>query len=111
MRDGINWYAYCSNNPLIYRDPDGNIFVDQVNRVLRTIGSYTIPGYNRMVAAEENLAAENFSEAVKHAVYAGMAAGMAAAGSVLAKTDQKAVSFVTDVAGGNEGTSLGRLGS
>lgn len=29
-RDGLNWYAYCYNNPVYYKDPSGNIPIDTI---------------------------------------------------------------------------------
>ena len=30
-KDGLNWYAYCGNNPVMYVDPSGYITDDEIN--------------------------------------------------------------------------------
>jgi len=41
--DGMNWYAYCGNNPLNYADPSGNYAVE-VNIPLATIWHWSSVG-------------------------------------------------------------------
>jgi len=41
-KDGLNWYIYCANNPLICVDPDGNTYV-----ILWSYSSSELQDYKR----------------------------------------------------------------
>jgi RHS repeat-associated protein len=39
-KDGLNWYAYCENNPLRYVDPDGRVLVDLSLESIKATGKW-----------------------------------------------------------------------
>jgi hypothetical protein len=56
VRDGLNWYTYCGNNPIRYIDPSGNSFKDTLQGIVEVLDDnitdgtakwliYTITGY------------------------------------------------------------------
>jgi RHS repeat-associated protein len=60
IKDGVNWYVYCRNNPLKYVDPSGErpISQDEINRITSLIGNtyygdpFDISGINITITAD-----------------------------------------------------------
>ena len=54
-RDGVNWYAYCNNNPVMFVDPSGEVAViDDAAAVLviTAAGTYAYVSYKRLTSPE-----------------------------------------------------------
>jgi uncharacterized protein RhaS with RHS repeats len=48
-KDGLNWYAYCNNNPLRYVDPDGRVLVDLSLESIKATGKWILNNAGALV--------------------------------------------------------------
>lgn len=52
IKDGLNWYAYCGNNPVIFEDPWGTYYIkDNGNGTYRAIKSPWYSNLGKVVAS------------------------------------------------------------
>ena len=49
-KDGLNWYVYCDNNPVMFVDPTGETLKDAVYGSLETLDSNIFSGAATLIA-------------------------------------------------------------
>lgn len=50
-RQGLNWYAYCSNSPLCYIDPDGQFIMSAIGAGALWLSQYLVNIWNSLYLA------------------------------------------------------------